>query len=179
MSRKLRVWVDPKICVGNTMCEAIAPSTFHLNEQRQSEANDPAGDSEEPSQRDHGRGRGDGRTSVSLVRAASFVAPSGADVAPGAVDSLWCAFRCQRFRGAFRCPHGIRRGQAPRRNRIAGVPAFLSCVPGRRVAPSRGRRIWARLLHPARAPGGRDQARRLAAIRSAVAMTRSARKTIG
>ena len=47
MTRKLRVWVDPKVCVGNAMCEAIAPSVFRLNENRQSEAVDPAGDSAE------------------------------------------------------------------------------------------------------------------------------------
>lgn len=47
MPRKLRVWVDPKVCVGNAMCEAIAPSTFRLNEQRQSEAVDPGGDTAE------------------------------------------------------------------------------------------------------------------------------------
>jgi ferredoxin len=45
MPRKLRVWVDPKVCVGNAMCEAISASTFRLNEKRQSEAVDPAGDS--------------------------------------------------------------------------------------------------------------------------------------
>lgn len=47
MPRKLRVWVDPKVCVGNAMCEAIATSTFRLNEQRQSEAVDPGGDTPE------------------------------------------------------------------------------------------------------------------------------------
>lgn len=47
MARKLRVWVDPKVCVGNAMCEAIAPSVFRLNENRQSEVVDPAGDSVE------------------------------------------------------------------------------------------------------------------------------------
>ena len=47
MSRKLRVWVDPKICVGNAMCEAIAAHTFRLNDNRQSEAVDQAGDSQE------------------------------------------------------------------------------------------------------------------------------------
>jgi len=45
MTRKLRVWVDPKVCVGNAMCEAIAAAVFHLNENRQSEVVDPAGDS--------------------------------------------------------------------------------------------------------------------------------------
>jgi ferredoxin len=47
VDRKLRVWVDPQICVGNAMCETIATRTFRLNENRQSEAVDPAGDSVE------------------------------------------------------------------------------------------------------------------------------------
>ena len=47
MARKLRVWVDPKVCVGNAMCEAIAASVFRLNENRQSEVVDPAGDTVE------------------------------------------------------------------------------------------------------------------------------------
>ena len=46
MARKLKVWVDPHACVGNAMCELIAPRVFRLNENRQSEAVDPAGDSE-------------------------------------------------------------------------------------------------------------------------------------
>ena len=46
MARKLKVWVDPHACVGNAMCESIAPRVFRLNENRQSEAIDPAGDSE-------------------------------------------------------------------------------------------------------------------------------------
>ena len=45
MARKLRVWVEPHICVGNAMCETIAVHTFRLNEKRQSEAVDPQGDS--------------------------------------------------------------------------------------------------------------------------------------
>ncbi len=44
MARKLRVWVEPTICVGNAMCETIATHTFRLNDNRQSEAVDPAGD---------------------------------------------------------------------------------------------------------------------------------------
>lgn len=44
MSRKLRVWVDHNICVGNAMCETIAPRVFRLNENRQSEAVDSAAD---------------------------------------------------------------------------------------------------------------------------------------
>lgn len=47
MARKLRVWVDPNVCVGNAMCEAIAAACFRLNEKRQSEAVDPAADSVE------------------------------------------------------------------------------------------------------------------------------------
>ena len=46
MARKLRVWVDHDVCVGNAMCETIAPKVFRLNENRQSEAVDPAGDTE-------------------------------------------------------------------------------------------------------------------------------------
>ena len=45
MTRKLRVWVDPQACVGNAMCESIATKTFRLNDNRQSEAVDPDGDS--------------------------------------------------------------------------------------------------------------------------------------
>jgi ferredoxin len=44
VSRKLRVWVDHNICVGNAMCETIAPRVFRLNENRQSEAVDSAAD---------------------------------------------------------------------------------------------------------------------------------------
>ena len=47
MARKLRVRVDHATCVGNAMCEAIAPQVFRLNENRQSEAVDPAGDTVE------------------------------------------------------------------------------------------------------------------------------------
>ena len=47
MARKLRVWVEPTICVGNAMCESFAGKTFRLNDKRQSEAVDPAGDSVE------------------------------------------------------------------------------------------------------------------------------------
>jgi ferredoxin len=46
MPRKLRVWVDHTACVGNAMCETIATTSFRLNENRQSEAIDPPGDSE-------------------------------------------------------------------------------------------------------------------------------------
>jgi ferredoxin len=44
MARKLRVWVDHQTCVGNTMCEAIAPKVFRLNDNRQSEAVAPDSD---------------------------------------------------------------------------------------------------------------------------------------
>ena len=47
MAQKLRVWVDHTACVGNAMCESIAAHTFRLNDNRQSEAVDPAGDSVE------------------------------------------------------------------------------------------------------------------------------------
>ena len=47
MARKLKVWVDRQVCVGNAMCEAIAPKVFRLDENRQSEAVNPAGDTEE------------------------------------------------------------------------------------------------------------------------------------
>jgi len=47
MARKLRVWVDPNVCVGNAMCETFAPRVFQLNEKRQSEVVDPTGDPEE------------------------------------------------------------------------------------------------------------------------------------
>jgi len=46
VARKLKVWVDRQVCVGNAMCEAIAPKVFRLDENRQSEAVDPAGDTE-------------------------------------------------------------------------------------------------------------------------------------
>ena len=46
MARKLRIWVDHNVCVGNAMCESIAPKVFVLNANRQSEAVNPAGDTE-------------------------------------------------------------------------------------------------------------------------------------
>ena len=46
MARPLRVWVDHRRCVGNAMCEALVPAVFRLNGNRQSEAFDPAGDTE-------------------------------------------------------------------------------------------------------------------------------------
>ena len=45
MARSVRVSVDPNVCVGNAMCEAVAAGTFRLNEKRQSEAFDPNGNS--------------------------------------------------------------------------------------------------------------------------------------
>ena len=47
MARKLRIRVDHLLCVGNAMCETFAPNVFRLNDDRQSEAVDPAGDSNE------------------------------------------------------------------------------------------------------------------------------------
>jgi ferredoxin len=44
MEKKVRVRVDHNVCVGNAMCETIAPKVFVLNAQRQSEAVNPAGD---------------------------------------------------------------------------------------------------------------------------------------
>jgi ferredoxin len=46
MARPLRVWVDHHRCVGNAMCEALAPAVFRLNANRQSEAINPAADTE-------------------------------------------------------------------------------------------------------------------------------------
>ncbi len=47
MARKLRIRVDHNVCVGNAMRESIAPQVFVLNANRQSEAVNPAGDTEE------------------------------------------------------------------------------------------------------------------------------------
>ena len=47
MARKLRISVDHNLCVGNAMCETYAPKVFVLNDDRQSEAVDPEGDTEE------------------------------------------------------------------------------------------------------------------------------------
>jgi ferredoxin len=46
VARKLRVRVDHQACVGNAMCEAIAPKVFKLNDNRQSEVVDPTADTE-------------------------------------------------------------------------------------------------------------------------------------
>ena len=47
MTRKIRVWINHQMCVRNAMCESTAPQVFHLNANRQSEAVNPAGDTEE------------------------------------------------------------------------------------------------------------------------------------
>jgi ferredoxin len=47
MARKLRVWVDHNVCVGNAMCETYAPHVFQLNANRQSEAVNPEGNTTE------------------------------------------------------------------------------------------------------------------------------------
>ena len=47
MARKLRISVDHNLCVGNSMCETLAPKVFVLNDNRQSEAVNPDGDTEE------------------------------------------------------------------------------------------------------------------------------------
>jgi ferredoxin len=47
VARKVRVWVDPQVCVGNAMCESFAPKTFRLNDNRQSEVFNPEGNSVE------------------------------------------------------------------------------------------------------------------------------------
>ena len=44
MAHKVRVRVDHNVCVGNAMCETIAPKVFVLNANRQSEAVNPKGD---------------------------------------------------------------------------------------------------------------------------------------
>ena len=47
MGRKLNVRVDHDKCMGNAICITIATKTFALNDENQSEALDPQGDSEE------------------------------------------------------------------------------------------------------------------------------------
>jgi ferredoxin len=44
MAPQLRVRVDHGKCVGNSMCTTIAPEVFVLNDDRQSDARNPAGD---------------------------------------------------------------------------------------------------------------------------------------
>ena len=43
MTRTLRIHVDHDRCVGNAMCTTFAPDVFTLNDDRQSEARNPAG----------------------------------------------------------------------------------------------------------------------------------------
>jgi ferredoxin len=47
MARTLRIHVDHDRCVGNAMCTTFAPDVFALNDDRQSEAHNPAGGTEE------------------------------------------------------------------------------------------------------------------------------------
>ncbi|MCZ6872928.1 MAG: ferredoxin [bacterium] len=47
MAGKLRISIDHDVCVGNAMCTTIAPDVFQLNEERQSKAVNPAGDTVE------------------------------------------------------------------------------------------------------------------------------------
>ncbi len=47
MARKLQITVNHDLCVGNAMCETIAPKVFVLNDDRQSEAKYPDADTEE------------------------------------------------------------------------------------------------------------------------------------
>ena len=44
MARKLLITVNHDLCVGNSMCETIAPKVFILNDDRQSEVADAAAD---------------------------------------------------------------------------------------------------------------------------------------
>ena len=44
MTRQIKVTVDHNVCVGNAMCESFAHRVFRLNENRQSEAVNPQGD---------------------------------------------------------------------------------------------------------------------------------------
>jgi ferredoxin len=47
MARQLRIRVDHNKCVGNAMCVTFATQVFALNDNRQSEVVNPAGDTEE------------------------------------------------------------------------------------------------------------------------------------
>ena len=47
MAGKLRVTVDHNVCVGNAMCPHIAPKSFALNDDRQSQVIDPNGEPRE------------------------------------------------------------------------------------------------------------------------------------
>jgi len=45
MPKRLKVWVDHSVCVGNGTCLTIAPKVFAHNADRQSEVINPQGDS--------------------------------------------------------------------------------------------------------------------------------------
>ncbi len=47
MPGKLQVTVDHDVCVGNAMCPHIAPKSFQLNDDRQSQVIDPNGETRE------------------------------------------------------------------------------------------------------------------------------------
>ncbi len=47
MAGKLQVTVDHDVCVGNAMCPHIAPKSFQLNDDRQSQVIDPNGETRE------------------------------------------------------------------------------------------------------------------------------------
>ncbi len=47
MARKLKITVNPNVCVGNAMCETYATKTFALNDDRQSSVINAEGDPEE------------------------------------------------------------------------------------------------------------------------------------
>ncbi|MCH8898050.1 MAG: ferredoxin [Chloroflexi bacterium] len=47
MARKLKITVNPNVCVGNAMCETYATHTFALNDDRQSSVINSEGDPEE------------------------------------------------------------------------------------------------------------------------------------
>jgi ferredoxin len=47
MARQLHIRVDHNKCVGNAMCVTFATQVFALNDNRQSEVVNPAGDTEE------------------------------------------------------------------------------------------------------------------------------------
>jgi len=47
VARKVKVWVDHQVCVGNAMCETFAPKVFQLDDNRQSKVVDPDGNSVE------------------------------------------------------------------------------------------------------------------------------------
>ena len=75
MARKLRVRVDHHVCVGNAMCETFAPNVFRLNDDRQSEAVDPAGDRRRRSSKPRRTARS-ARSSSRMPRPANSCFPS-------------------------------------------------------------------------------------------------------